>query len=770
MRLRAQQLSGRLRRQKIATQYFLSYLLLIALFVACSVWVLQQFDRNLRSAAEESGMADLVKTGDLFEQKLGELRNVAYAISMDSDIRTIASMPVERRPSDYIVCYRVLSDIKRYYVSNNTILDIHIWFPGSEMSKIRESFFPADQSYLETHYLFDGVDYRRYFQDAQTRRPSDSLAWSEVTIVNDSHPALLYYYDMKSFPEGANGYLFIEMSTTSIQSLLSVQSSGESGGLVALDSSDTVIYAQDPSLAQLSASYSDYKVGTGSVRRNGTQILHYKPSSSGLLYLLYLPDSYFHVRTGPMRNLLWSINIALVVCAFLLAIYLTRRHSAPIRSIVSAFSGSVAEQRGNEIDSISRSVDTLLKNKEELENALRRQLTVQREAYFTRLLRGAFISEEQAVKAGETLDISDEYPLYAAAFLLFLPMPLVEKDGPRESHVSEFVIASQMLRDAMPTLLCTYQTSNGNLSLVFGCGYEDDGSFEQAPIRQLEAVTERLWRESRISAYCGVGVPRENMFHLSASQREARYASESCDTAEGMRVVCARYTDTPSSPLHYPLESEVHLLRSCRTGDLENATAIADELFEKTLSGSGAGVAELTQLAYSFRGTFLRTLAESPGHSPEIIDRIGGLITADNPEKLRDTVMDLLALLCDIVNQNKQEKRGSLYDAIVQYIQEHFQDASLSLTSTADYFNINEKYLSHFFKEVSGEKFSTAVERIRMNYALEQMKETVLPISQICTDSGYSGTNSFYKAFKRIYRMSPNAYRQAIQSGGAGGE
>jgi len=85
------------------------------------------------------------------------------------------------------------------------------------------------------------------------------------------------------------------------------------------------------------------------------------------------------------------------------------------------------------------------------------------------------------------------------------------------------------------------------------------------------------------------------------------------------------------------------------------------------------------------------------------------------------------------------------------------------LTSTADYFHVNEKYLSHFFKDAGGVNFSAVVEKVRMEEVVRAMQETNLPITDICLRCGYSSSNSFYKAFKRVYGVSPNVYRKNLR-------
>ncbi len=124
--------------------------------------------------------------------------------------------------------------------------------------------------------------------------------------------------------------------------------------------------------------------------------------------------------------------------------------------------------------------------------------------------------------------------------------------------------------------------------------------------------------------------------------------------------------------------------------------------------------------------------------------------------------MRIFRTICELVRHEADSKRDLFYFTIEAYIREHYADPDLTLTSTADHFRMNEKYLSHFFKEVGKINFSSAVEKIRMEEVIRYMKETDLPIAGICMKCGYSSSNSFYKAFKRVYGVSPNTYRKGI--------
>jgi len=80
---------------------------------------------------------------------------------------------------------------------------------------------------------------------------------------------------------------------------------------------------------------------------------------------------------------------------------------------------------------------------------------------------------------------------------------------------------------------------------------------------------------------------------------------------------------------------------------------------------------------------------------------------------------------------------------------------------------MSEVYLSQFFKEQSGETFSSYLERIRMEKAVELLLTSEQSIQVIAEKVGYSTSNTFGRAFKRIYGMSALSYRKTFRTDSA---
>ncbi|HML47890.1 MAG TPA: AraC family transcriptional regulator [Clostridia bacterium] len=74
-------------------------------------------------------------------------------------------------------------------------------------------------------------------------------------------------------------------------------------------------------------------------------------------------------------------------------------------------------------------------------------------------------------------------------------------------------------------------------------------------------------------------------------------------------------------------------------------------------------------------------------------------------------------------------------------------------------FQISEAHLQRIVRKATGCSFFEYVDQRRMTLAKQLLTQTRLPVAQIMGQCGYSTTNSFYKAFKRCYGVSPTALR-----------
>lgn len=127
---------------------------------------------------------------------------------------------------------------------------------------------------------------------------------------------------------------------------------------------------------------------------------------------------------------------------------------------------------------------------------------------------------------------------------------------------------------------------------------------------------------------------------------------------------------------------------------------------------------------------------------------------------------DLLAfsLLLELYNQqhkppvNSLSHKNQLYQDILDYVSWN-RLGVIRITELAQYFGYHEKYISTFFKEMSGIPLKQYLIQEKMNYAKAELISSSISINQLAYNLGFSDSHNFSNAFKKVIGMSPIQYR-----------
>ena len=96
------------------------------------------------------------------------------------------------------------------------------------------------------------------------------------------------------------------------------------------------------------------------------------------------------------------------------------------------------------------------------------------------------------------------------------------------------------------------------------------------------------------------------------------------------------------------------------------------------------------------------------------------------------------------------------------FLNEHYSNPELKFDTLMNYFQISRSYGCKLFKKYLGKTFREALREVRIGKAKSLLEETLLPISEIAESSGFRSSSRFREAFKRLYGISPRAYRQKM--------
>ncbi|GAB1154697.1 helix-turn-helix domain-containing protein [Paenibacillus illinoisensis] len=119
---------------------------------------------------------------------------------------------------------------------------------------------------------------------------------------------------------------------------------------------------------------------------------------------------------------------------------------------------------------------------------------------------------------------------------------------------------------------------------------------------------------------------------------------------------------------------------------------------------------------------------------------------------------ELLRVFQYDTNQMKDAKGNTLdIISILNYIEKNYMECTL--TSTAEHFNFNSKYLSTLIKKTTGFTFKELILSEKLKYASFLLANTDRPIYDIASLTGQHNLSYFYKKFQDRFGQTPQQYR-----------
>lgn len=126
----------------------------------------------------------------------------------------------------------------------------------------------------------------------------------------------------------------------------------------------------------------------------------------------------------------------------------------------------------------------------------------------------------------------------------------------------------------------------------------------------------------------------------------------------------------------------------------------------------------------------------------------------------RMTIFEFCKQFEEIANILEEEERDRFSGKIRHakaYIREHYAQ-DISLNELADYLGMNPMYLSRLFKKEMGTNFSAYLTKVRIEKAIELLKQGDYKIYEISQMVGYQTVQYFSKVFKKETGKSPKDF------------
>lgn len=98
---------------------------------------------------------------------------------------------------------------------------------------------------------------------------------------------------------------------------------------------------------------------------------------------------------------------------------------------------------------------------------------------------------------------------------------------------------------------------------------------------------------------------------------------------------------------------------------------------------------------------------------------------------------------------------------IFNYIRDHFMEP-IALEDISTQVFMTPQSFCRFFKKSTNKTFTAFLNEYRINHATKLLSETDEDIKSICYESGFNNLSNFFRNFRRITQLTPNAYRDQM--------
>lgn len=110
--------------------------------------------------------------------------------------------------------------------------------------------------------------------------------------------------------------------------------------------------------------------------------------------------------------------------------------------------------------------------------------------------------------------------------------------------------------------------------------------------------------------------------------------------------------------------------------------------------------------------------------------------------------------------QDLGEKKDTISE-IKEYVNQNF-DQNLSLAELSTRFYLNLHYVSHLFKEKTGQTYLEYLTEVRIERSRDLLRRTDMKVYEIASKVGYNDPTHFSNVFERLTGCKPTEYRKTF--------
>lgn len=736
--------------QQLLMRMVTSYSLFLIIILVLSLYSYFTTAENMKKNYEQNLQSIMTNNASLFEKDMKIMEVYCRQLLQNPSFRTLLTKNTDY--PDFSTIGNAVSDslaVDVYPESLLPIKEVFCYLKNSDYI-INPSFFISGKQYYHWIKHYDDENYGNWVEALTKEENYYKFLPMDCYAVNSENSYFMFIIDMNDlYYLQANAVVCFVVEKEEILSLFRcLKESPEYGSLLIVDNSRVPILQTGQLFDQQLVKAEDFMKQDPSegfvnypVSKNGKSytisIGSYVSDYENFTYYYTVPS--FREATQLSRKTVFFLCIVAIVsiAAGWLILLFSRRNVAPIIEL------------GNELED-AMEVQT------HLQKVVDNQRPIICTSYVRQLLLGMVTTEEEHQYIKSYLKLSDEpgfyNGLYIVAYNNTSENSTVENENLHTPETFNAVLKSA-LQNFFGDSLYYFQPADRTFGVLISCRAEDENNLIFRYHDIIVQLHNFLLDTYGIWVFAGIGKNTDSLMNVWESYQQAIEAASYI--SKNYFFFPYEFIKKDSKVFYYPTEISTKLIHFVTTGNTAQVLELFNLIHQENIEERSLPVHILKYLLSDIRNTLLKARFALPDTTPpEICQNLDDRFKEHMTFKLCE---DIALSLCELFTVSEED--SNLISTIEKYIQANYNDPAMGLNKIADEFQISETYFSHMFKEKLGVNFSNYLENLRMNEAARLIKETDISLNELYINVGYNNVNTFRRAFKKIFGMTPSAMR-----------
>ncbi len=744
-------------KRRVLFRYLITYLIIITvLFVVIGTFSYANIVKTEQEKVKMETEQVVATVVDSIETNLQSVLKIQSSFYVDLNISRLRKLDADFEPKEFMRFLSMSNDLAMY-TSTSLFLDrLTIYYHFNHLFIASDMLDSRPQIFFKLKFSNENRPYTQW-REEQLQQTSNAFF-----VTKDSPNGYVDLYYRLPFTDIVKGATVVAgLKLGELIHSLGLYDIYNDSALILVDSEDHILYASQDRAIALEHLMSEAPKSTR--LRLGNENFEWWSKKLSLLdwtVIYYVPTEAIYADSREVQQNLIILYLVVLLTSVFLAFIFSKSISDPVTSLLRLVGdwenkngANLASKGGNNLRYVVGKMSDMTKDYSMLASRIQEYRDSSREIIYNRLLKGELIlADEMRMMEGEVSILNYAYYTVAAARIMAFDSDVV--------NVAMFEV-SEVLSGMREKDLFFCKTAFDRF-VVTMC-------FKSMPSKeQIEDIISNIEKEiltdSGVNLKWGIG--DTVMYHdqIFMSYRNAEYVLYNMNMLGRNNIAWYDSSASKKNRLTYSLDDAQRLCNIISSGDSSAAMQAIKELVERNKDVLEASKVQRDRFIFLLSETTLLLESKFADLDSEKIKEIElslkNMKGAKDISEIMQYMSTVINIYCFFIDMRNNYTYQRLKDKIIGYIEENYNDPNLGLASIASSLCMTESYVSSFFKQSNGTNIHRYIEQKRMSRAVELLKGTVLTTAEIAEKVGYCNLNTFYKAFKRCYGITPRGYKE----------